>query len=113
MTRAPIIIAALITLGATSLAAPPPEIHPLPVTPPSPRPSWMSGDRSALSPPLNSALNNPPPNYRPSIWQRVERDLDRSIWRIEDTPIYELNRLDLERAANRPNADPEAQRDLF
>lgn len=100
-------------VSATSFAAPPPDAQPLPVTPPSPRPSWMSGDRTALAPPLRSARNTPPPNDPPSIWQRVERDLDRSIWRIEDTPTYELNRLDLERAANRPNADPQAQRGLF
>ena len=73
----------------------------------------MSGDRSALAPPLRNALDTTPPTYQPSIWQRVERDLDRSIWRIEDAPIYELNRLDLERAANRPNADAQAERDLF
>ena len=32
---------------------------------------------------------------------------------IIDTPTYELNRLELERAANRPNADPQIERDLF
>jgi len=53
------------------------------------------------------------PKYQPSIWQRVERDLDRSMWRLEDTATYELNRLQLERAANRPNADPEIRRELF
>ena len=115
MRRAPIIVTALITLiGFTSTAAPPPEIAPpRPVTPPSARPSWMSGDRSALAPPLRNALDTTPPTYQPSIWQRVERDLDRSMWRIIDTPTYELNRLELEREADRPNADPEAKRDLF
>lgn len=99
-------------LSSALFADPPPDVRPLPETPPSPRPSWMSGDRNALSPPLSSSVDQTP-GYRPSIWQRVERDLDRSMWRIIDTPTYELNRLDLERAANRPNADPEAKRDLF
>ena len=72
----------------------------------------MSGDRNALSPPLRVPIDGPS-NYRPSIWQQVERDLDRSMWRIIETPTYELNRLELERAANRPNADPQAKRDLF
>jgi hypothetical protein len=117
MARASIVLAALITIGANSLGAPPPEIAPVrPVTPPSPRPSWMSGDRNALLPPLRNAWDTTPPNYRPSIWQRVERDLDRSIWRIEDTPTYELNHLELERAANRAT-DPlerrDAQRELY
>ncbi|MBC8106610.1 MAG: hypothetical protein H7Z14_08480 [Anaerolineae bacterium] len=112
MRRAPIILAALSIFSTTLLAAPPPEVRPLSEPPPSPRPSWMSGDRNALSPPLRSSLDQAP-SYRPSIWQRVERDLDRSMWRVIDTPTYELNRLELERAANRPNADPQAKRDLF
>jgi hypothetical protein len=72
----------------------------------------MSGDRNALAPPLRNALNDPAPRYRTSIWNRVERDLDRSMWRIEDTPTYELNRLELQRAADRAYSDPRLQHEL-
>ena len=112
MRRASIILAALITTAAFTLAAPPPEVRPAPMTPAPSRPGWMSGDRNALSPPLRNALSDPQPGYRPSIWHRVERDLDRSMWRIIDTPTYELNRLELERAANRSYADPRVQQEL-
>src|SRR3954466_10373626 len=98
MRRAPIILAALSIVSTVVFAAPPPEVRPLPETPPSARPSWMSGDRNALSPTLRFPIEQKP-EYRPSIWQQVERDLDRSMWRIIDTPTYELNRLELERAA--------------
>lgn len=113
MRRAPIILVALSIFLIPLRAAPPPDARPLPETPPPSRPSWMSGDRNALSPPLRIPLNDVQPGYRPSIWQQVERDLDRSMWRVIDAPTYELNRLELERAANRPNADPQAKRDLF
>jgi hypothetical protein len=106
-------VATLSTVAVSVHAAPPPEARPAPLPPAPSRPSWMSGDRNALAPPLRNALNAPEPGYRPSIWQRVERDLDRSLWRIEDTPTYEFNHLELQRAADRPNADSQAKRDLW
>lgn len=112
MRRATLSIAAMAVVASALSATPPPEVQPKPLAPAPSRPSWMSSDRNALSPPLRFPFD-PPATDRPSIWQRVERDLDRSLWRVEDTPTYELNRLELERAANRPGADPQAKRDLF
>jgi hypothetical protein len=71
----------------------------------SERPSAIRGD-----PRLTDTV---PPPRQPSAWERIQDPLDRSIWRITDDQLYEVEEIERQRDERFDRREPLSERELL